>query len=129
MFPLELALKFCRFLLVGCTGASMDFGLTYLLKEKAKLQKLIANAFGFVLGSTTTYILNRLYTFHNSNPEIVTQYFKFIFICFISLSLNTLIIYFLTEKRKLNFYISKLAAALIVVSWNFFANNYYTFKI
>ncbi len=129
MFSPDLLLKFSRFFIVGFTGAAMDFTFTYLLKEKAKLHKLIANAFGFLMGASTTFIFNRLYTFHNSNPDVFTQYFKFIVVSSIGLSINTLVIYILTEKYKWNFYISKAGAALIVLFWNFFANYYYTFKI
>lgn len=129
MFSPDLLFKFCRFFFVGFAGAAMDFSFTFLLKEKAKIHKLIANAFGFLTGASTTFILNRIYTFHNSNPEVFTQYFKFIVVSSIGLSINTLIIYVLTEKYKWNFYISKVGAAIIVLFWNFFANYYYTFKI
>ncbi len=129
MFSQDLFLKFFRFGLVGFAGMAVDFLITYIFKEKLKVYKLIANAFGFAFGASTTYILNRSFTFHNTNPEIFTQYFKFIVVSFIGLCLNTLIVYLLTEKYKWNFYLSKLGAVLVVVFWNFFANYYYTFRI
>lgn len=129
MFTTDLFLKFFRFIFVGITGAVMDFSFTYLIKEKAKIHKLIANAFGFTMGASTTFIFNRLYTFHSNNPEILTQYIKFIVVSSFGLAINTLIIYLLTEKRQWNFWFSKISAAGIVLFWNFTANYYYTFKL
>ncbi len=59
---------------------------------------------------------------------MVTEYFSFIGISIIGLGINNLIIYILTEKFKLNFYVSKIIATIIVTVWNFFANYLFTFK-
>ncbi|EJF10423.1 GtrA family protein [Pontibacter sp. BAB1700] len=41
--------------------------------------------------------------------------------------INNLIVYLLTEKVKLNFYISKFIAIVVVFIWNFLLNYLYTF--
>lgn len=128
MIDSSLVLKFIRFSCVGFSGVVIDFSTTYIFKEKLKLYKLIANAIGFVGGASTTFYFNRIFTFHSNNPEVFLQYFKFIVVSSIGLSINTVIIYLLSEKKAWNFYLSKVAALVIVVFWNFFANNYYTFK-
>jgi len=121
-------LKFIKFGVVGASGMVIDFSLTYLFKEIVKIQKYIANAIGFTAAATTNYFLNRLWTFHNTDPQITIQFFKFFFICLIGLGINTVILYILVSKFKKNFYLSKLFAIAIVMIWNFGINYIYTFK-
>ena len=61
---IEQFLKFC---IVGGSGVFVDFGITYLCKEWLRLNKYVANSLGFLCASTTNYILNRIWTFHNEN--------------------------------------------------------------
>lgn len=64
---IEQFLKFC---IVGGSGVFVDFGITYLCKEWLRLNKYVANSLGFLCASTTNYILNRIWTFHNENPTL-----------------------------------------------------------
>lgn len=105
----------------------VDFGLTYLFKEKFKIQKYIANAIGFTSAASSNYILNRIWTFNSHNPEIALEYGRFLGISLIGLLINTLVIYLLVSKSKVNFYLAKLAAIVIVTIWNFVVNLNYTF--
>ena len=38
--------EFIKFCVVGGSGVGVDFGITYLLKEKARINKYIANSAG-----------------------------------------------------------------------------------
>ena len=119
--------KFLKFGLVGLSGLLLDFGVTYLAKEKLRWDKYLANSLGFIVASTNNYILNRLWTFHSADPEIGWQFSKFLLVAVAGLLLNNLIVYLLTEKAKLNFYLSKLMAIVVVFAWNFLLNYLYTF--
>ncbi|HLN52498.1 MAG TPA: GtrA family protein [Lentimicrobium sp.] len=121
------AIKFLKFGVVGFSGMLVDFGLTYLFKEKFKIQKYIANAIGFTSAASSNYILNRIWTFNSHNPEIALEYGRFLGISLIGLLINTLVIYLLVSKSKVNFYLAKLAAIVIVTIWNFVVNLNYTF--
>lgn len=123
-----MILKFIKFCIVGFTGVIVDFSVTFVLKEKLKAQKYLANAFGFALAATNNYLLNRIWTFQSKDPAILLQYGKFIIISVIGLLLNSFILYVLHEKAKLNFYISKSFAVVAVTLWNFLANYSFTFK-
>ena len=120
-------LKFIKFGIVGFTGMIIDFGMTYLCKEKIKIEKYISNAIGFTTAASVNYYFNRIWTFHSINPAIVTEYSKFFIISLIGLGINTFIIWMLVSKANINFYLSKLSAIGIVIIWNFFANLLYTF--
>ncbi|MDD4922531.1 MAG: GtrA family protein [Bacteroidales bacterium] len=120
--------KLIKFCVVGFSGMFVDFGATWLLKEKVRINKYLANSTGFVLAATSNYFFNRIWTFHSQNQQIATEYFSFIGISLIGLGINNLIIYLLTEKLKLNFYVSKLFAIGVVTIWNFVMNYLITFK-
>lgn len=119
--------RFLKFCVVGVTGTIIDFGLTWICKEKLKIPKFIANAIGFVVAATSNYILNRVWTWGSTNEQVGVEYVKFFGVSLIGLGLNTLILYLLHEKLKLNFWISKVFATGVVMIWNFLANHYFTF--
>lgn len=119
--------KFLKFCVVGFSGTAIDFGLTWLCKEIFKVPKFLANAIGFVVAATSNYILNRTWTWGSTNEQVGVEYVKFFAVSLIGLGLNTLILYIFNEKLKLNFYLSKVFATGVVMLWNFFANNFFTF--
>jgi putative flippase GtrA len=120
-------LKFIKFCIVGFSGIFVDFGTTYFFKEVLKVHKYIANAIGFTLAATTNYFLNRIWTFNSHNPQIILEFSRFFIIAVIGLGINSTIIWLLNGKFKINFYLSKLVATVIVTLWNFLINAYFTF--
>ena len=130
--------QFIRFGVVGFSGLFVDFGTTWLLKEKVGLNKYISNSLGFLFAATSNYILNRIWTFGSTNPQIGLEYSLFLVISLIGLLINNAILYLLTEKisvpffpksEKLRFYLSKLIATAFVTVWNFLMNYFFTFSL
>lgn len=117
-------LKFCA---VGFSGMFIDFGTTWVLKEKLKVNKYIANSSGFILAASSNYLWNRIWTFNSQNGQIAIEYLSFFTISLIGLGLNNLIIFILNDKVKFNFYLSKLGAIGVVTLWNFGMNYFITF--
>lgn len=126
-FQQELISKFIRFGIVGFSGLFVDYGITWISKEKLKIQKYVANAMGFCTAATTNYFLNRYWTFQSTNPEIMIEYTHFLIISLIGLGINTFILWLIVSKLKVNFYVAKFFAIAVVTIWNFFANLYFTF--
>ena len=124
---ISVLLKFIKFCAVGFSGMVVDFGVTYILREKLKVQQFVANGIGFTLAATSNYVLNRVWTFQSHNPEIGLEFSKFLIFSLVGLGINTLILWFLVKKLNWNFYLSKLVAIGIVTVWNFGANFLYTF--
>ena len=120
--------KFIKFGIVGFSGLFVDFGITYLTKEWLKTPKYLANAIGFSVAASTNYFLNRIWTFHSNDPKIALEFSLFFGISLIGLAINTLILWTLVSKFKLNFYLSKLFAIGVVTIWNFLANYFITFQ-
>ena len=123
-----LLLKFIKYCIVGFSGVIVDFGATWLLKEKAHVNKYIANACGFILAASGNYILNRVWTFASKNDKIMNEYSCFFTFALAGLALNNLALMIFNEKLKLNFYLSKSAATIIVTLWNFIMNYLFTFR-
>lgn len=123
-----LIYKFIKFGIVGFSGMILDFLITYLLKEKLKANKYLANSIGFIIAATNNYIWNRIWTFKSQNNDISIEYINFIMISIIGLGINNLCIYILNGKLKLNFYISKIIAIAITTIWNFSINYIFTFR-
>lgn len=121
-------LKFLKFCVVGLSGMVIDFSTTWLLKEKAKVNKYIANSTGFILAATSNYIWNRIWTFQSENSQIAVEYFSFILISIAGLGINNFVIYLLNDRLKINFYLSKLLAIGVVTVWNFLMNFLITFR-
>lgn len=121
-------LKMIKFGLVGLLGMMIDFGTTWLCKEKLKWNKYVSNACGFSLAVICNYSINRRWTFTSSNPHWVKQFTLFVVVSLIGLLLNTGFLYFFHQKRSKNFYLAKFLAIVIVFIWNFLANFFFTFK-
>ncbi len=123
-----LLLKFLKFCVVGFSGMVIDFSTTWLLKEKAKVNKYVANSTGFILAATSNYIWNRIWTFQSENSQIAVEYLSFILISVAGLGINNFVIYLLNDRLKINFYLSKLLAIGVVTIWNFLMNFIITFR-
>ncbi len=128
IFSTAFVLKFIKFTIVGFSGLFVDFGLTWLFKEKIRIHKFIANAIGFSSAATSNYILNRIWTYQSTNPKIMVEYSEFFAVSLIGLALNTFVIWLLNTKFKINFYVAKVIATIVVTLWNFGANTFFTFK-
>ena len=123
-----VVLKFIKFCVVGFSGMVIDFGTTWVLKEKVKVNKYISNSTGFILAASSNYILNRIWTFQSENNHIATEYLIFISISLAGLVINNLLVYFFSDRMKFNFYFSKLIAIGVVTLWNFIMNSLITFR-
>lgn len=135
-FLLFMIVQFLKFAFVGASGTVVDFGSTWIIKEKMRQNKYLANSIGFLIAATSNFVLNRIWTFHSVNPDISGEYFRFMLISLIGLSINNAVIYFFLQSwadkifvrfSSLRFYISKIIATGIVVLWNFFMNYFFTF--
>jgi putative flippase GtrA len=126
-FNQAFLLKFIKFGIVGVSGLAIDFGITYLLKEKLNIHKYLASSLGFLTATASNYLLNRSWTFHNQDPAYMTQFGKFFGVSLVGLALSNGLIYLLHDKLKWNFYFAKACAIALVSLWNFSVNYLYTF--
>lgn len=121
-------IKFLKFGVVGTTGLFVDFGITYLCKEKLKWNKFVANSCGFSMAVINNYLLNRFWTFNSSNTQWQAEFGKFVLFSLVGLGLNNLLLYLFHNKLHIKFYVSKGMATVCVFVWNFLSNYFFTFR-
>jgi putative flippase GtrA len=63
---MDMIFKMLKFGTVGFIGMLWDFLITFLLKEKLKLNKYLANSIGFTCAVINNFILNLYWTFQVS---------------------------------------------------------------
>ena len=120
--------KIFKFAVVGFSAFVIDFGTTYLLKEKAKANKYLANTTAFIISASYNFTLNRIWTWGSQDNDILMQALKFGCVMTTGLAIASGLIYVFSDRMKLNFYISKLLAVSVVMVWNFTMNNFVTFN-
>ncbi len=125
--PDDLMQKILRFGVVGVSGFIIDFGLTFLLKEKAHWHKYLASAVAFSIAATSNYFLNRVWTFQSHNQKILEEYTIFIGVSVVGLLISLAVLWVMHGWKEKHFYLSKLTAVGIVMFWNFLANYFITF--
>lgn len=59
----DLKTQLVRFVVTGAGSGALDFGLTYLLQAAVGLDPWLAKTIGFIVGTTTAYLINRRWTF------------------------------------------------------------------
>ena len=124
---MEFLQKIAKFGVVGFIGMCVDFLVTWLLKEKLRVNKYIANSIGFSCAVINNFYLNLKWTFQVSGQNTNVYLIKFILISIVGLGLNNMFVYIFSDRMRINFYASKALAVLCVFAWNFTANNYFNF--
>ena len=119
--------KLLKFGIVGLSGICVDFFITWMLKEKLRLNKYVANSAGFSTAVASNFFLNFTWTFKGTITGIPAAFVLFFSIALVGLLLNSGFIYAFHERKKINFYISKAGAILFVFLWNFGANYFLNF--
>ncbi|MGY8989055.1 MAG: GtrA family protein [Flavobacteriales bacterium] len=119
--------KFISFLIVGLSGLLLDFGFTFICKEKVLLNKYLSNSIGFLISTISNYFLNRHFTFQSNNPDIVTEFYWYVGISIIALIIYNGIVWLGINKWKTNFYTAKLIGRVVFTFWNFFGHFFITF--
>ncbi len=107
---------------------AVDFGLTWLCKEKWCFNKYAANSIGFSVAVVNNFFWNKYWTFHDPSREVGWQLALFLAISTAGLLLNNGVVFVCINKWRLPFYLSKLMATAVVLAWNFTANYQFTFR-
>jgi len=119
--------KIVKFLVVGSSGAVIDFGILALLVELAGWQPLIANLISFSVAMISNFWLNKLWTWRDGSAEYKKQFVKFTITSVVGLAINSLFLW-LSLLVGLHYLIAKIIASIVVAVWNFGINNYWTFS-
>ena len=117
-----------KFSLSGALGVSINFLITFILKDKLNIPKYISNSTGLLIALFVNFLCNKFWTYGNYNTIVSNEIIKFIIVIIISAILNHLIVYYLHTVKKINFYYSKITAVVVLFVWNFIMHTYFTFN-
>jgi len=110
-------------------ATAMDFLVTIFLTEVAAVWYVLSNALGAAAGGAVSFTLCRLWVFNRRQGRLRHQAFRYLLAVGLSLSLNTLGVWFMTETFQISYVISKTVAAVVVgISVNFLVFRYFVFK-
>jgi putative flippase GtrA len=149
--PRELE-RFCKFALVGISGAVVDFTVLNLMKwlferiglgvgwgwplEPYQIQLAIANTISFSVAVLNNFTWNRLWTFPESRERpIRSQLPQFAIVNVVGWALNTLLLLGMDQyvfqhffNARLSYNLAKAFATIVVLFWNFGVNRMWTYK-
>jgi len=115
---------FIRYAFFGSLGVLSDFILySFLIIWSVNYQE--ANAYGYMLGTMISFILNRRYTF-KIKDKVLQRLFKFGLVAMTGYLISALFLFLLVSK--FDPIISKLATLIVVVFIQFTLNKKFTFK-
>jgi len=136
--------RFLKFATVGALGAVTDFTVLNVLIQALGFPLALANAFSFTAAVSQNFMLNRRWTFPESQVRSARgQLVQFFSVAIVGLGLNTLIVitvhhllhpFWLTwiAQPDLAFLVSynfaKVFAVGMVLFWNFLANRFWTYR-
>jgi len=121
--------QFSKFAIIGVINTAINLISLLILTEIFNIYYMTSAVFAFILAVTNSFVLNKLWTFNESfNENFVKKYIKFIVVSTITLLVNLVILYSLTEFLHIHYIISQIIAIAVSLWINFMGNLIWTFK-
>jgi putative flippase GtrA len=116
-----------NFAAVSATG--FDFLITVFLAQTMGLWYVVANVGGALTGGFVSFMLCRSWVFNRQEARWEGQAVRYVVASLLSMLLNTLAVWYLTENWGFVFVTSKVIAAIIIgMTFNFFMFRYFVFR-
>jgi len=124
-----------KFLIVGAVNTGVDWVFFFLLRglffhffSPTQALRQVSKAGSFIVSATSSYIMNRTWTFRSEDRRIGREAAKFFLVATAGLVLNSLIFYLITATFHLPDILGLAVATAIVLVWNFLMSKKWTFK-
>jgi len=125
---IETFLPFIKYSLVGALGTLIDLGSLYILVEHFTIGVLLASTISFLLAVINNFILNKIWTFENKSKNYRKLFIKFLIVSLVGLALTLISMEILVYTFKIWYILAKAITSIIVLTWNFLANKFWTFR-
>ncbi|MBR2187884.1 MAG: GtrA family protein [Eubacterium sp.] len=122
-------LQFFRYLFVGGAATVVDWAVLFLLTQGG-LYYMVSTVIAFLAGLITNFVLSKLLVFKASEARVGTaaEFASYGLIGVIGLGFTMGIMYLLTEKLHVFYMLSKAAATMLVLVWNYLARKLLLYK-
>lgn len=124
----KISREFATFAAVGAIATSIHFAFLLLSVQFYRFNPLLASCYGYLLGTFTSYFLNRIYTF-KSKKNYYTAAIQFLCVCSVGFLLNEMLMALGIHLLGLPYLIAQVIATGFVLCWNFTAHKEWTFKV
>lgn len=119
---------FIKYCIVGATGTFIDLASLYVFVEYFLIAVIPAAVLSFLLAVTNNFIFNKIWTFNNKSKNYRKLYIKFLIVSVVGLGLTVLSMHVMVNIIGIWYMFAKALTSLIVLTWNFIANNTWTFR-
>lgn len=126
--------QFIKFIIVGAINTLLDWIAFFVIKTPlvsfGQLGKQAAKAGSFIVSGSSSYFMNRRWTFRSTDNRVTRQAAKFFIVAVAGLVFNNIIFFIVTAPNYLGWpdISGLMIATAIVMFWNFFINKWWTFK-
>ena len=119
---------FIRYCIVGSLGTFIDIFVFYVAYEILHFALLFSAFLSFMLAVINNFLLNKNWTFQNRSKNSRKQFVKFFIVSCVGLCFTLSFMYLFVEIFEIWSPLAKAITSLIVLSWNFLGNKYWTFS-
>jgi putative flippase GtrA len=118
------SVQFIRSLAVSVVAVVVNFGSSYIFKEKMAIYYLLSATMSFCLGVIVNYYLSVKWAFATRQLKSKhIEFFVFVVITAIGLVFNLLIIAGMVEIAKVGYWLALTGSTVVVFFWNFWARK------
>lgn len=112
---------------VGVTNTLFDVVLYTALTRIGGVHYLIANVLSFTFAATSSFFLNKRWTFRNTDRGAHWQFLRFFAVSVGGLALNEGVLFFFVSRGVYDL-LAKTFGIVLAFFWNFFLYKYWAFR-
>lgn len=120
--------QFWKYCLVGASGFVINLLVYSLMIAEFDVHYWLAGTVSFAVAVSNNFLLNRYWTFGNSERDLFSQASRFTIISITSWALNMVILRMLIEDADFNQYVAQGLAISMVTVLNFTGNKLWSFR-
>lgn len=120
---------FIKYCIVGAAGTFIDLAALYIFVEYFAIPVIPASTLSFLLAVTNNFLLNKTWTFRNKSKNYRKLYIKFLLVSLVGLGLTVTSMHIMVNIIGIWYMFAKALTSLIVLTWNFLANKFWTFRL
>lgn len=120
----NLIKQIMRFGVVGVISFLVDYGILYVLTEKANIYYLISAGISFTVSVIINYLLSMSWVFKSNNKRGKKEEFiLFVIMSLGGLLLNQIMMYVFVDHMNVYYMLAKIVATAIVMVYNFISRK------
>ena len=128
-FFCEARKSIIKFFLAGCLGGLIGLIFLYIFHGLLKMEIVIATTLAFIFSFAIGFILQKFWTFRNSNQaKAINQFVLYFINIFICLFLNGYLMHLLVNQFFIRYLLSQIIVDLLIGIYNYLLYKFFIFK-